>query len=92
MDDSVVLSPAATRDLDRLPAERRTQVIDALRALGSDPKAPGLAVKQLRGFRPPLLRLRSGDYRVLFRVVGRALHVYRVIDRKDLERTLRKMR
>ena len=89
---AVLLAPAATRDLDSLPPDRRTQILDDVEAYAARPIATPPRVKQLRGFKPPLLRLRSGDYRVLFRSVGTELHVYRVIDRKDLERALKRLR
>ena len=92
MPRAVLLAPAAAKDLDALPPDRRDQVLDDIAAYGANPTAARARVKQLRGFKPPLLRLRSGDYRVLFRAVGEQLHVYRIIDRKDLERALRRLR
>ena len=88
----VVLSPAAVQDLDALPSSRRDQVLDDLEAFAARPLAAPPRLKQLRGFKPPLFRLRSGDYRALFRTVGRQLHVYRVVDRKELERVLGRLR
>jgi mRNA-degrading endonuclease RelE of RelBE toxin-antitoxin system len=35
-----------------------------------------------------LYRLRAGDYRVLYRVVRNTVTIIRVIDRRDLERSL----
>jgi mRNA-degrading endonuclease RelE of RelBE toxin-antitoxin system len=49
-------------------------------------------IKRLKGFAFPLYRLRSGDYRVLYRIDEAAVTVMRVINRKDLERTLRQLR
>jgi mRNA-degrading endonuclease RelE of RelBE toxin-antitoxin system len=88
----VILAPAAARDLDVLPSGRRAQVVDDLEAFAARPIASPPRLKQLRGFRPPLFRLRSGDYRLLFRTVGKQLHVYRIIDRKELERALSRLR
>ena len=47
---------------------------------------------QLKGFSFPLYRLRSGEYRVLYRVDEALVTVMRVINRKDLEKTLRRLR
>ena len=88
---SVLLAPAAAKDLDLLPSERRDQVLADVEAYAANPSASG-RVKPLRGFKPPLLRLRVGDYRVLFRAVGAELHVYRVIDRKVLDHTLKRLK
>ena len=88
----VILAPAAARDLDALPAVRREQVLGDLQGFAAKPVAVPPRLKQLRGFKPPLFRLRSGDYRVLFRTVEATLHVYRVVDRKELERALSRIR
>jgi len=89
---SVVLAPAAARDLDRIAEDRRRQVIGDLEEFARAPSWRAPRVKRLRGFKPPLDRLRSGDYRILFRVVVDAIHAYRVIDRKDLDRALKAFR
>lgn len=88
----VILAPAAARDLDAFPQGKRQQLLDDLAAFAAAPVAAPPRLKQLRRFKPPLLRLRSGDYRVLFRIVRMQLHVYRIVDRKDLERALRRLR
>jgi mRNA-degrading endonuclease RelE of RelBE toxin-antitoxin system len=48
-------------------------------------------IKILRGFRPPLLRLRSGDFRVVYRLSGQIIEVLAVVNRKELERKLRRL-
>lgn len=60
--------------------------------LEGDPIGAPPRVKRLRGFGSPLYRLRSGDYRVLYRVEADLVTVMRIIDRKDLERELRRLR
>ena len=57
-------------------------------SLARDPLPPRAAAKKLKGYRPPLYRLRAGDYRVLYRVAQRTVTVLRVIDRRDLARIL----
>jgi len=86
----VVLAPTAAKDLDGLVSEARSSIVADLGALASGTRTAD--VKRLRGFKPPLDRLRSGHYRVLFRRVGEELHVYRVIDRKKLDRAIKRFR
>lgn len=88
---SVLLAPAAVKDLDALDQALKRQIVTDLERCAVSP-GDEAAIKKLKGFRPPLYRLRSGDFRILFRIVDDALHVYRVIDRKDLERALRRLR
>jgi mRNA interferase RelE/StbE len=89
---TVQLTRAAAKDLDRLPASVRDQVIQDLRALEEGPIGPPPRMKRLKGFPFRLYRLRAGDYRVLYRIDLDLITVMRVINRKDLERTLRQLR
>jgi mRNA-degrading endonuclease RelE of RelBE toxin-antitoxin system len=79
-------------DLDRLPAVDRDDVTDDLRTLAERPTGAPPRVKRLKGVGNPLYRLRSGDYRVLYRIDEAVVTVMRVINRRDLERTLRRLR
>ena len=88
----IELTRAAARDLDRLPKSSRDQVLADIWTLERDPVGSPPRVKRLRGFRIPLHRLRSGDYRVLYRLDADVVTVMRIVDRKDLERQLRQVR
>lgn len=79
-------------DLDRLPTADRDDVAHDLRTLVDRPIGAPPRVKRLTGFGYPLYRLRSGDYRVLYRIDEAVVTVMRVINRRDLERTLRQLR
>ena len=75
---------------------QRRRVRDALEALSAG--ADNLDVKALAG-RAPWLRLRVGDWRVLYRPLsaeeaaagGPGWLVARVVDRRDLERSVRSL-
>ena len=94
----VELSRRAQRDLRRTQGRTRTRLLRLLeQELAAEPQPPNLDVKPLAG-RAPWLRLRHGDYRVLYRALtpgelrdrevdnDRGFLVERVIDRKALER------
>ena len=87
-DFRVVLTDRAIADVDRLPVRVRLQVIHVVASLARDPLPPHPGSKKLKGYRPPLYRLRAGDFLVLYRVIGTTITVLRVIDRRDLDRTL----
>jgi len=80
----VRLTRNAERDLRRIgPGPERTRVITALRALGTD--AANLDVKALAGAKP-WLRLRVGDYRLLYwQRPDDAYEVARIVHRRDLD-------
>jgi mRNA-degrading endonuclease RelE of RelBE toxin-antitoxin system len=94
----VELSKRALRDLRRIEHKSRRRLLDLLQNdLASEPQPANLDIKALTG-RAPWLRLRRGEYRVLYRPLTddelRALGaseqagflVERVVDRGDLER------
>ena len=87
-DLAVVLTDHATGDLDGLPIRVRLQITQDIASLARDPLPRRPGTKKLKGYRPPLYRLRAGDYRVLYRVAGKTVTVIRVIARRDLERAL----
>jgi mRNA interferase RelE/StbE len=60
----VAFTRSAERSLLRLPADRRRQILKRIEAVAANPSSRGLHVESLGG--SDLLRLRVGDYRVLF--------------------------
>jgi mRNA interferase RelE/StbE len=85
----VEVTRSAEHDLDKLPLQARSQVLHDALTLEKNPVPRPPLVKRLRGYRPPLYRLRSGDYRLLFRIADDLVYLLRVINRRDLDRTLR---
>lgn len=68
---SVEVLPAAARAMRKLPPEARARVAAAIELLGADPRPP--AAKRLTG--RPEWRVRTGDYRVLYRIEDSVLTV-----------------
>jgi mRNA-degrading endonuclease RelE of RelBE toxin-antitoxin system len=88
---SVQVTRPAARDLAKLPERIRKTVLQSIATLERDPLPSPPVKKKLRGFPFPLYRLRAADYRVLYRIDESTVTVMRIIDRKDLEKTLRKL-
>ncbi|MFB3886390.1 MAG: type II toxin-antitoxin system RelE/ParE family toxin [Thermodesulfobacteriota bacterium] len=88
----VALTEHAIADLKNIPEELRNQVHQDLHSLESAPFPSGKRIKRLKGFRPAVYRLRSGDFRVLYHIKGEIITVLRVIDKKLLERVIRRLR
>jgi mRNA-degrading endonuclease RelE of RelBE toxin-antitoxin system len=76
----------AVRDLRGFSGPERKRLIDALRLLGEG--AANLDVKALRGA-SPWLRLRVGDYRVLYYPTTDTYEVDRIVHRRELDRAAR---
>jgi mRNA-degrading endonuclease RelE of RelBE toxin-antitoxin system len=89
---NIKLAPRAIRDLKNLDRQTRKPVQQAFQALGAD--AVNLDVKPVAGH-IPWRRLRVGEHRVLYRTLADEADarylVARVIDRRDLHRTIDKL-
>ena len=83
----VSLLPAARRQLARLDPNARRRVGEVIDLLAKEPRPAG--VKALKGARG-LLRVRSGDFRVVYRVEDRRLLVLVVAigHRRDVYRSI----
>ena len=87
----VLLTEHAVADLEGVFKEIRQQIQRDLKTLQTSPLPSGTQIKRLKGFRPPIYRLRSGDFRVLYRIREDKVTVLRVIDRKLLERFIKRL-
>ncbi len=85
---SIDIRPRACRALRELDASARRAVVRAIDSLATEPRPPG--ARPLKGHRP-YLRIRAGDYRVIYAVddqahvvavavVGHRREVYRALD------------
>ena len=82
----VLLATRAARDLRRLgPGPELDRIEAALRHLGGG--EVNLDVKPLTGS-APWLRLRVGDWRILFRSTDEAVLVARIIHRSELQQAI----
>ncbi len=69
----VVLKKSAKKFIDRLPRNEKVRIVSAIEQLPN-----GEDIKQVKGY-PGMLRLRVGDYRIIYTVDHGELVVY-VID------------
>jgi mRNA-degrading endonuclease RelE of RelBE toxin-antitoxin system len=86
------LTKSAARDVDGISDDQREKILKDMRILASGPPLSQANIKKLKGFRPPLYRLRSGDYRILYQVLGDIVTVMRVISRKDLDKIVKRIK
>ena len=82
----ITVEPAATRAMHRLAPDVRQRIANAINALANEPRPPG--VRKLRAQKASRYRLRVGDYRVLYEINDRVLHVVivKVGNRRDVYR------
>jgi mRNA interferase RelE/StbE len=82
---SILLRPAAIRDLKSLPSDARSRIEKAIAHLADDPRTSG--TKKLVGLDDEW-RLRVGDYRVLYIIndSARQIVIARVAHRREAYR------
>jgi len=88
----LILSQEAVDDLRGLDAHDRAVVRDALEVhLRFEPtKTSKSRIKRLRGMAQPQYRLRVGDVRVFYDVVGAEVRILAVVAKSQAERWLQK--
>lgn len=88
---SLTLTYSAVEDLNLIPEAQRIKIIVSIKRLSSNPFASATNIKKLKGFKPPIYRMRSGDYRVIYKLKEKNITVMRIIDRKDLEKIIKRL-
>jgi len=88
----ILLTEHVVADLKGIPEDLRKHIHFDLRTLESDQFPSGTHIKPLKNFRPPVYRLRSGDFRVLHHIQGNRVAILRVISRKLLDRVIRRLK
>jgi mRNA-degrading endonuclease RelE of RelBE toxin-antitoxin system len=82
----VFLAERAQTDLDELPQKIAGQILADCSRLADDPIPDGKRIKKLRGYKENLYRLRSGDYRVIFKRSGTRIDIARILSKPDFQR------
>jgi len=80
-DYNLFLLPRVQKDMDRFEYKVLRQLLTRVKSLARDHRPPGsLKLTADEGY-----RLRSGDYRILYRIdeEKKAVYMYRIKDRKD---------
>jgi len=79
----VTLSETAARQLRGLPGEARKRIVRGLLALEEDPfrPRPKADIRPIEGTEPAKHRLRVGEYRAIYAVVGDEVKVIEVFIR-----------
>ena len=86
----IVLAPEAVQDLDALKAATKPSVKEALEThLRHEPtKVSKSRIKRLRGVTRPQYRLRVGEIRVFYDVVGTDVEVLAIVAKSEAEQWL----
>ncbi len=85
MRHEIILAPEAVDDLRRLKANVRSAVRDAIEGhLRHEPtRISRSRIKRLQGLSQPQFRLRVGEIRVFYDVVGRRVEILAIVFKSD---------
>jgi mRNA-degrading endonuclease RelE of RelBE toxin-antitoxin system len=87
----IQLTSSAVDDPDCIPEISKKKIIASIQKISRDPFPSGPDIKKLKGFKPPIYRIRSGGFGDLYRMYDKDIIILRVIDRKDLERIIKRL-
>ncbi len=87
----VELVGSAAQVFERAPRPERRRLERAIDAIARNPRPPGKLVKAIQGTKDQFLRMRVGDYRIMYEVLDaeRVVLILGILQRKDLEQWLR---
>lgn len=89
---AVKTSAVFLKEMDGFPPDIASEIAKVLKILEVSPLPSGISlIRKLKGFIPPLYRLRARDYRALYRIAGDEVAALKVVDRKELDRELKGM-
>jgi len=86
----IILAPEAVADLKALPARLRAAVRDGFEMhLRHEPaKTSRSRIKRLRGLRQPQYRLRVGEVRIFYDIVGSTVEILAIVAKSEAEQWL----
>jgi len=84
----LLYAPRAQRDLARIARDQALQILEDVEILETPPWPPG-KVKKLRG--ADYWEIKTGDWRTIFLPEGKKVVVLRVVNRRDLERAIKRI-
>ncbi len=90
----VIFGPPAQQEIERLEIDSALQIAKDIKTyLEISPLPFGKTrIKKLTGFYPPLYRLRSGYFRVYYRIISGDVVILAITHKKDSEKFLKKLK
>lgn len=90
----VIFSPSAERDIEKLEADDAIQLVRDIKIyLETSPLPIGKTrIKKLSGYKLPLYRLRSGDFRAYYQIHSQGVIILTITHKKDSEKILKRLK
>ncbi|MBI2252190.1 MAG: type II toxin-antitoxin system RelE/ParE family toxin [Armatimonadetes bacterium] len=87
----IVLLPQTEKDLRKLPWNLEKKILEGLQLLKNFPFVGSKVIKKMKTLKPVHYELKEGDYRIIFRVEDKRIIVKMIIDRKNLEKEIKRL-
>jgi mRNA interferase RelE/StbE len=84
----LVLSPAASRDLDKMSDSLCDRIVKSLKTLEENPFPRGKLIKKIKGKQSDYYRLRADKHRVFYMIAGNRVVIPRILAKKDADRLI----
>lgn len=88
----IVLVHNVEKTLRTFPLEIEKTILNALQCLKISPLPDGNKIKKLKTLFPTHCELKEGDYSIIFRVEKNYVIIKAIVNRKDLERELKRIK
>lgn len=89
-DFELLYAPRAQKDIRKLPSREARQILDDLEKIRVPQREwPSTQVKKLHGH--PYWEIKTGDFRSIFILQRRKIVVLRVVNRRDLDREIKRI-
>ena len=88
----IQLTQPAIRDLRPYSEAVHSRLVEGMLNLRKDPFPSPPLKKKLKGFGFPVYRLRIAEHRILYRIDEKTVTILRIVERKDLERAIRRLK
>jgi len=89
---NLIVPDSVFKELEKTDGTQRKRIRNEVLKLADNPFPEGKKWKRLKGVDRSFVRLRVGDYRVMYDVVSNAVHILGIVHRKDLEKWIRQHR
>lgn len=85
---TLIISPKATKDLDRFSDAICMKIVKAIKILEGNPFPRGKLIKKIKGKQSDFYRLRVDKYRVFFMIETDKVVILRIINKKDADKLI----
>lgn len=92
MNYKVGFTPTAEKEIRSLPKTIQPTALRQIKTLELNVIPDGKRIKKLKGVKGTFYGLRVGNYRVVFEVEEYSIIIHRIIDRKELDRVVSKLK